>query len=156
MRRSARAQGRLLQPSGLADEVRGLGDLLPSGHALWPRLLALFIEEPLTDHVKEACQLRDVTRYGPIGASVYVEGGGGVRIFTPPPQPRCPPALVVSAEPEPEVARLQSRGKGRVSVSSPRGNWVSLRLQSGTEAAAVAGGRIRVPPQRLEDMRERE
>ena len=38
----------------------------------------------------------------------------------------------------------------------PRRHWGAVLLQAGAEAAAFAGGRIRVPPQRPEDMRERE
>ena len=44
----------------------------------------------------------------------------------------------------------------QVSVSSPRRHWGAVLLQAGAEAAAFAGCRIRVPPQRPEDMRERE
>nr|CAI9709561.1 unnamed protein product [Rangifer tarandus platyrhynchus] len=99
---------RRVQPSKQTLEVRGHSDLLPSLHALWPRLPAPFIEKRLSDHVKEACRLRDVTQRGPMVASVYVGGWGVVGIFIPiPPPPRCPLARVVSDEPEREAARLQ-------------------------------------------------
>ena len=96
-------------------------------------------------------------------ASVYVEGAV-VGIFIPTSlPPRCPLAQVVSVEREREAARLQCYGEGRagsfcsrVSVSPPRRHWGAVLLQAGAEAAAFAGGRIRVPPQRPEDMRERE
>lgn len=96
-------------------------------------------------------------------ASVYV-GGAVVGIFFPTSlPPRCPLARVVSAEREREAARLQRYGEGRagsfcsrVSVSSPRRQWGAVLLQAGAEAVAFAGGRIRVPPQRPEDMRQRE
>ena len=98
---------RRAQPSEQPLEVRGRRDLLPSLHALWPRLPAPFIEKRLSDHVKDACRLRDVTQRGPMVASVYVGGVVGIFIpIPPPPPPRCPLARVVSAEPEREAARL--------------------------------------------------
>lgn len=133
-------------------------------HALWPRLPAPFIEKRLSDHVKEACRLRDVMQRGPMVASVYVggAGSGGLNIH---------PRFAVAALSSSAGGECRARAGGapaaavrggprrlllQFSVSSPRRHWGAVLLQAGAEAAAFAGCRIRVPPQRPEDMRERE
>ena len=130
--------------------MRGHRDLLPSVHALWPRLPAPFIEKRLSDHVKEACRLRDVMQRGPMVASVYV-GGAVVGIFFPTSlPPRCPLARVVSAERElrggprrlllqPRLRQLPSPSVGRRAAPG-RGGSCGLRGRPDPRPASAPGG----------------
>lgn len=69
------------QPSGLSDQVRCECKPIhytPASTPVLPRGPSL--RSPLGDHVKEACESRDVTRPNPIGASVYVGTSGASRL----------------------------------------------------------------------------
>uniref|UniRef100_A0A5F9DNS4 Solute carrier family 25 member 36 n=1 Tax=Oryctolagus cuniculus TaxID=9986 RepID=A0A5F9DNS4_RABIT len=122
-----------------------LGARPPPGHALRPRPAAPFIQKALSDHVKEACGPRGVTRLGPIGSSVYVGEGGRAADSSRPLRSRPRLRLPLSgsgcreiAEPGRAAARRERRGEGCAGGSShrPRG---ALRLPSGTEAVGRSG-----------------
>lgn len=81
------------------------------------------------------------------------------RLPPPPRRSRCGH----SAERGRQAARLQRRGEGRAGGVCSRVSAAPLAVpgalcgpRRGPKPPAVAGGRIRVPPQRPEDMRERE